>query len=82
MNSTLNQNIGPTLDEINRAARMLAGRIVKTPCVELTSSRIAPLLPNDCQAVMKLELFQNAGSFKATLIPITDAEIGGINSIV
>ena len=65
MNSTLNQSIGPTLDEINRAAQMLAGRIVKTPCVDLTSSRIAALLPNDCQAVMKLELFQNAGSFKA-----------------
>jgi hypothetical protein len=27
VNSTSNQNIGPTLDEINRAAQSLAGRI-------------------------------------------------------
>lgn len=65
MNVTPNQNIGPTLEEIERAAQSLAGRIVKTPCVELTSSRLTPLLPDGCNAVMKLELFQNAGSFKA-----------------
>jgi len=65
VNSTQKPNDGPTLEEIVRAARSLAGRIVKTPCVELTSSRIAPLLPGNCHAIMKLELFQNAGSFKA-----------------
>ncbi len=65
MNPTQNRNTGPTLEEIKKAARSLEGRIVKTPCVEMTSSRFAPLLPGGCHAVMKLELFQNAGSFKA-----------------
>ena len=55
----------PSLDQIKRAAESLAGRIVNTPCVELVSDRITPQLPINCRAVMKLELFQNAGSFKA-----------------
>ncbi|MEM7292233.1 MAG: pyridoxal-phosphate dependent enzyme [Pseudomonadota bacterium] len=55
----------PTLEEIRCAAKALEGRIVRTPCVELSSSRIKSLLPPDASAVLKLELFQNAGSFKA-----------------
>lgn len=55
----------PSLADIEHAARSLQGRIVKTPCIELTSDRIQPSLPDNCRAVMKLELLQNAGSFKA-----------------
>lgn len=55
----------PTAKAIKDAAHSLHGRVVKTPCLALSNSRIATFLPQDCAAVMKLELFQNAGSFKA-----------------
>lgn len=55
----------PTLDAIEDARARLGGRIVETPVVGLTGARIAPFLPEGAEAVMKLELFQQAGSFKA-----------------
>ena len=55
----------PSLEEIRSAAAALRGRIVETPTLTLNSSRIAPHLPEDSRAHMKMELFQQAGSFKA-----------------
>lgn len=55
----------PTLEEIKAACAALAGRIVATPTLTLNSQRLTPHLPNDSQVHMKMELFQQAGSFKA-----------------
>lgn len=55
----------PTLAQIETAAEQLAGRIVATPTLLLNSDRFAHLLPEDAQVRMKMELFQQAGSFKA-----------------
>ncbi len=56
---------GPGPDAIAEARRAIAGTLVRTPNLELASARIAPHLPDGASAVMKLELFQQAGSFKA-----------------
>ena len=57
--------MGPTLAEIQTAADSLKGRIVDTPAVGLTSDRITRYLPAGVAATLKLELFQQTGSFKA-----------------
>ncbi len=57
--------IGPDLDEIEGAERALAHRIIKTPVVSLRSDRICAALPEGATVTMKLELFQQVGSFKA-----------------
>ncbi len=54
-----------SLTEIETAAASLAGRIVATPTLTLTSSRITDHLPRAAQVHMKMELFQQAGSFKS-----------------
>lgn len=56
---------GPSADDIRAAAAALAGRIVHTPVLKLSSDRITPALPDQAAVWMKLELFQQAGSFKA-----------------
>ncbi|MEE9313171.1 MAG: pyridoxal-phosphate dependent enzyme [Rhizobiaceae bacterium] len=58
-------NYAPTLIEIEAANASLMGRIVATPTLTLNSSRIAPHLPANATVHMKMELFQQAGSFKA-----------------
>lgn len=55
----------PSLADIEQAAETLRGRVVETPVLPLSSDRIAPHLPEGARAVIKLELFQHAGSFKA-----------------
>ncbi|MEP1209345.1 MAG: pyridoxal-phosphate dependent enzyme [Rhizobiaceae bacterium] len=56
----------PTLAEIEAASAALSGRIVATPTLTLNSNRLTPHLPGDgAQVHMKMELFQQAGSFKA-----------------
>jgi len=56
---------GPSLAEINHAAAALKGRVIETPVLPLASARWNGVLP-DCESVtVKLELFQQAGSFKA-----------------
>jgi threonine dehydratase len=55
----------PTIAEIQTAAASLKGRIVSTPSITLNSSRIAPHLPDGSNVCMKMELFQQAGSFKS-----------------
>lgn len=57
--------IGPDSDEIAAARRALSGRIVATPVLELSHERFAQRLPDAASIAMKLELFQEAGSFKA-----------------
>ena len=43
----------------------LSGRVKRTPVLALNSSKIAPLIPQNTEVFMKLELFQHTGSFKA-----------------
>jgi len=57
--------IGPSLDEIIAAKAEAQADLIETPVLPLTSARWDGILP-DCAAVtVKLELFQQAGSFKA-----------------
>ena len=49
---------------IAAAAARLDGRIVATPTLRLNQARMHRHLPAGCDAHMKLELFQQAGSFK------------------
>lgn len=56
---------GPDLDAIIAAAAQLEDDLIETPVLPLTSARWDEVLP-DCAGVsLKLELFQQAGSFKA-----------------
>ena len=54
-----------TLDAIRTAQQQIAGQIIHTPMLELRQTGLEDLLPKGARAVMKLELFQKAGSFKA-----------------
>ncbi|WP_342071349.1 pyridoxal-phosphate dependent enzyme [Yoonia algicola] len=56
---------GPTLDEISAALAHLRGDLIETPVLPLTSARWDGLLPDRADVTVKLELFQQAGSFKA-----------------
>lgn len=55
----------PKTDDIRSAASALKGRIVATPTLLLNSSRLTPALPQGANVHMKMELFQQAGSFKS-----------------
>ena len=55
----------PSLADIEEAAEKLRSRIVETPVLPIVSDRITPYLPASAGVVMKLELFQHTGSFKA-----------------
>ena len=55
----------PTLSEIEAAIKALKGRIVETPTLHLTSDRISGFWPEGSSVHMKMELFQQAGSFKS-----------------
>lgn len=54
----------PNLAQIEAAARELEGNIIRTPSVRLSADRI-PSLPAGTDVTMKLELFQETGTFKA-----------------
>ena len=56
---------GPSLSEIRDAASALEGRIVRTPTVALNSDRIRHRFADGPSPILKLELFQQTGSFKA-----------------
>lgn len=43
----------------------MAGRAVRTPVLNLSTGKMKPHLPEGADVSIKLELFQNAGSFKA-----------------
>jgi threonine dehydratase len=53
-----------TLSEIRAAADALHGKVVRTPTHLLVNPEIETLLPST-QIVLKLELFQRTGTFKA-----------------
>lgn len=55
--------MGPTLADIDTAAGRLQGVMVATPVLRLNAARWDGLL--DADVTIKLELFQQAGSFKA-----------------
>lgn len=55
----------PSLFQIHQALEQLEGRIVATPTLPLTSDRFAGFLPEKSRVQMKMELFQQAGSFKS-----------------
>ncbi len=54
-----------TLNAIKTAQQQIAGQIIRTPMLELRQTGLEGLLPKGAHAVMKMELFQKAGSFKA-----------------
>lgn len=54
-----------TLEAIKNAQKQLIGKTVLTPVLPLTHDGLKAYLPNNSNAYMKLELMQNAGSFKA-----------------
>lgn len=56
---------GPSLDRIRAAQAALAGRVIETPVLPLASARWDAILPDCASVTLKLELFQQAGSFKA-----------------
>lgn len=65
MPNSLDGPIGPTLDKIETAANALSDRIIKTPIIELQNDRASAALPPEASVVLKLELFQQVGSFKS-----------------
>ena len=57
--------IGPTIDEVIAAKAEVQLDLIETPVLPLTSARWDGILPDCAGATVKLELFQQAGSFKA-----------------
>ncbi|MCB0141703.1 MAG: threonine/serine dehydratase [Caldilineaceae bacterium] len=55
----------PTLEQIRQARRQLADYIVDTPIWHWQNQDIRERLEPNTQAILKLELFQHTGSFKA-----------------
>ena len=55
----------PNLSQIRSAQEALKGRIVSTPTLTLNSARISGYFPAQACVHMKMEIFQQAGSFKA-----------------
>ena len=56
---------GPTIDAIKAAKAQISDVIIDTPVLSLTSARWDGLLPDGADVKVKLELFQQTGSFKA-----------------
>ena len=56
---------GLDLNEIGAARQAIAGQVIATPVLPLTSARWDGILPDCASVTLKLELFQQAGSFKA-----------------
>lgn len=57
--------IGPTLDAIIAAKASVQDDLIETPILPLSSARWDGVLPDCASVTVKLELFQQAGSFKA-----------------
>ena len=58
-------NRGLDLNAMQEARDFLVGKIVNTPVLELSSTKIKNFMPNGSDVRMKLELFQHTGSFKS-----------------
>ena len=54
-----------TTDSIAATRAELEGKVIRTPILPLQSSKIAPYIPDGGELFLKLELFQQTGSFKA-----------------
>lgn len=54
-----------TTDRIAATRAELEGKVIRTPILPLRSSKIAPYIPAGADLFLKLELFQQTGSFKA-----------------
>ncbi len=57
--------IGPTLAQIIAAATAIQSDVIATPVLPLTSARWDGVLPDCAGVTVKLELFQQTGSYKA-----------------
>lgn len=57
--------IGPTVDAIVAAKASVQDDLIETPVLPLSSARWDGVLPDCASVTLKLELFQQAGSFKA-----------------
>src|SRR3954463_16783945 len=55
---------GPTVEEIRNARQGLEGLVVETPLWRWRSDALDAAVGADTQVLLKLELFQHAGSFK------------------
>lgn len=58
-------HLTPSPQEFTEAATALRGRIIHTPTVDLAQDALRDALPEDAEVALKLELLQQAGSFKA-----------------
>ncbi|SFS07233.1 threonine ammonia-lyase [Yoonia litorea] len=56
---------GPDIKQIESARREIAAHVIETPILPLSSARWNGILPDCASMSLKLELFQQAGSFKA-----------------
>ena len=68
-----------TLAEIRAARALLGDRILTTPALPLTGPAVEAALAPGTRVLLKLELFQHTGSFKArgalvNALSLTDAE--------
>ena len=57
-------------NNIDRAREVLQGKIVNTPTLELNEDDLREILPENSEVTIKLELFQQTGSFKARGVAI------------
>lgn len=57
-------------NNIDRAREVLQGKIVNTPTLELNEDDLREILPDNSEVSIKLELFQQTGSFKARGVAI------------
>lgn len=57
--------LGPSLHEIAVASDQITSALIRTPVLPLASSSWKDILPPCASATVKLELFQQSGSFKA-----------------
>lgn len=55
----------PTLNQITNARNTIDGKLLATPTISLENDRISKLLARGTSAFIKLEHFQQAGSFKS-----------------
>lgn len=55
----------PTRDQITAARLAIGGKLIETPVLPLSSDRWREVLPDAGRVTLKLELFQQTGSFKA-----------------
>lgn len=61
---------------IKEARDLIKGKIVETPVLSLTEKEVRATLPKNTSASIKLELFQQTGSFKARGVAIGISALG------